>query len=180
MNADALTVRALGKRYSGRDREPELWALRDVAFEVPRGGALAVVGENGSGKSTLLDLLMGVTRPSAGSVDLAGPTASLLELGAGFFVELTGRENAVQMGLLSGLSRSQATALAGAAYAAAEVLTHVDADGGSPTTLGATVEISAPGQPVRRQWGPHPSCGCRGRGKSRVARAPPALSGCFN
>ena len=78
VSADALTVRGLGKRYSGREGDAEPWALRDVAFEVPRGGALAVVGENGSGKSTLLDLLMGVTRPSAGTVGLAGPVASLL------------------------------------------------------------------------------------------------------
>jgi bacteriocin biosynthesis cyclodehydratase domain-containing protein len=70
------------------------------------------------------------------------------------------------------------TALAGVAYAAAEVLAHLD--GGSPTTLGATVELAGPGLPVRRQWTPHPSCGCRGRAKSGRARAPPALPGCFN
>jgi len=117
----ALCARGLGKRYPRQGRDPDVWALRDVTFEVPRGGALAVVGENGSGKSTLLDLLMGVTRPSEGEVAVAGPAASLLELGAGFFVELTGRENAVQLGLLAGLSRSQAESLAAAAREFAEI-----------------------------------------------------------
>ena len=112
VSAGVLTVRGLGKRYPARHSDPDLWALRDVGFEVPPGGALAIVGENGSGKSTLLDLLMGVTRPSEGSLEVPGPTASLLELGAGFFVELTGRENAVQLGLLSGLARPHARALA--------------------------------------------------------------------
>jgi bacteriocin biosynthesis cyclodehydratase domain-containing protein len=63
------------------------------------------------------------------------------------------------------------TALAGAAYAAAEVLVHID--GGQPRTLGATVEIASPGNPVRRQWTQHPECGCR---RARPARP----SGCFN
>jgi ABC-type polysaccharide/polyol phosphate transport system ATPase subunit len=103
-----LAARGLGKRYSGAGVDSGVWALHEVSFEVPRGSSLAVVGENGSGKSTLLDLLMGATRPSEGQLEVEGPTASLLELGAGFFLELTGRENAVQMGLLAGLSRAAA------------------------------------------------------------------------
>jgi lipopolysaccharide transport system ATP-binding protein len=117
----AVRVGRLGKRYETRGHDRDVWALRDVSFDLPRGGALAIVGENGSGKSTLLDLLMGATRPSEGDLAVAGPTASLLELGAGFFVELTGRENAVQMGLLSGLTRPQARALAEAAFEFAEL-----------------------------------------------------------
>ena len=117
----AVTVQGLGKRYASPGRDPDVWALRDVTFDVARGGALAVVGANGSGKSTLLDLLMGATRPSEGTLAVAGPAASLLELGAGFFVELTGRENAVQMGLLSGLTRPQARALAAAVEEFAEL-----------------------------------------------------------
>jgi len=116
-----VAVREIGKRYGAPDHGREVWALRDVTFDVPRGGALALVGENGSGKSTLLDLLMGVTRPSLGDVAVTGPVASLLELGAGFFVELTGRENAVQMGLLAGLTRPQARELAAAAEQFAEL-----------------------------------------------------------
>jgi ABC-type polysaccharide/polyol phosphate transport system ATPase subunit len=114
----AIVARGLGKRYPG----PEgVWALREVAFEVPPGGALAVVGENGSGKSTLLDLLLGLTRASQGTLEINGPAASLLELGAGFFVELTGRQNAVQQGLLAGLSRAAAEARAAAVAAFAEL-----------------------------------------------------------
>ena len=116
-----ISVRGLGKRYPGRDAGTQPWALRELSFDVPRGGALAVVGENGSGKSTLLDLLLGVTRPTDGTVEVAGPTASLLELGAGFFVELTGRENAVQLGLLAGLTRREAETLADATGAFAEL-----------------------------------------------------------
>ena len=63
-----------------------------------------------------------------------------------------------------------ATVLAGAAFAAEEVLTHID--GGRPSTLGATVEISAPGRSTRRQWSQHPACGCRRRGRSRSLEPP--------
>jgi len=119
--AAAITVQGVGKRYAPAGPGRDLWALRDVTFDVARGGALAVVGENGSGKSTLLDLLMGVTRASEGRLEVTGAVASLLELGAGFFVELSGRENAVQMGLLSALTRAQARALATAAEEFAEL-----------------------------------------------------------
>lgn len=104
----AVIARSLGKRYSAGRGDDCVWALHDVTFEVPRGGALAVVGENGSGKSTLLDLLQGTTIASEGSLSVEGPVASLLELGAGFFMELTGRENAVQAAILRGLSRERA------------------------------------------------------------------------
>jgi ABC-type polysaccharide/polyol phosphate transport system ATPase subunit len=114
----AVVASGLGKRYGTDDA---LWALRDVSFDVARGGALAVVGENGSGKSTLLDLLIGVSRPSEGTLAVAGATASLLELGAGFFLELSGRENAVQMGLLAGLSRPEAAERAEAVRSFAEL-----------------------------------------------------------
>jgi bacteriocin biosynthesis cyclodehydratase domain-containing protein len=67
-----------------------------------------------------------------------------------------------------------ATVLAGAAFAAEEVLTHID--GGRPSTLGATVEISAPGRTARRQWSQHPGCGCRRRGRSRSLEPPASQS----
>ena len=105
MSEVPLVVRAegLGKRYAG-----SVWALREASFEVAKGSVLGIVGENGSGKSTLLDLLMGFTRPTEGRLSIEGPTASIVELGAGFFNELTGYQNAVQAGLVSGLTRPEA------------------------------------------------------------------------
>jgi ABC-type polysaccharide/polyol phosphate transport system ATPase subunit len=117
--APAIEVRSLTKIFgAGRG---EVAALHDVTFEVPPGSALAIVGENGSGKSTLLDALLGLTPPTSGSVRVAGETAALLELGAGFFHELTGRENAMQLALLSGASTAEARALAERAAEFAEI-----------------------------------------------------------
>lgn len=115
----AIEVRALTKTFgAGRGQTA---ALLDVNFEVPAGSALAIVGENGSGKSTLLDILLGLSPPTSGSVRVAGETAALLELGAGFFHELTGRENAMQLALLSGASMAEARALAQRAAEFAEI-----------------------------------------------------------
>ena len=69
------------------------WALRDVDLQVRRGEAVGLLGPNGSGKSTLLKVLSGILRPNDGTVEVRGRVASLLELGAGFDGELTGREN---------------------------------------------------------------------------------------
>ena len=106
----AIAARSVGKIFTGGGAA--VAALDDVTFDVAPGSALAIVGENGSGKSTLLDVLLGLTLPSSGSVHIEGETAALLELGAGFFHELTGRENAVQVALLSGASSAEADALA--------------------------------------------------------------------
>ncbi len=115
----AITVAGLGKRFGGRSAG--IVALEDVSFELAKGMALGIVGENGSGKSTLLDLLLGMTRPSTGSVRVAGTMASLLELGAGLFHELSGRENAVQMALVSGATPAEARGLAQRAAEFAEI-----------------------------------------------------------
>ncbi|NIP93618.1 MAG: ABC transporter ATP-binding protein, partial [Akkermansiaceae bacterium] len=72
----------------------KFWALRDVSFSVPRGSTLGVVGPNGSGKSSTLGLIAGTITPSTGTVRTEGRMATLLELGAGFPPDLTGRENA--------------------------------------------------------------------------------------
>ena len=123
MAALALEAVQLGKcyrRYRGaarkalelatlgwvRGHEP-FWALRDVNLALPRGAALGLVGRNGAGKSTLLRLLAGTSSPSEGRYRLRGPVASLLELGAGFHLDLTGRENITLAGLLLGLSPQQ-------------------------------------------------------------------------
>ncbi|MGE5126235.1 MAG: ABC transporter ATP-binding protein [Betaproteobacteria bacterium] len=82
-------------------------ALDDVSFEVPRGSTFAVIGENGSGKSTLLKLVAGITKPTRGSLLVDGRVSALIELGAGFHPEISGRENVVINGIMLGLSRKQ-------------------------------------------------------------------------
>ena len=85
----------------------EVEALRDVSFAVEPGEAFGVVGSNGSGKSTLLKLLAGTSKPTSGSLTVNGRVSALLELGAGFHPDFTGRENAYLNGSLLGLSRKQ-------------------------------------------------------------------------
>src|SRR5664279_764391 len=92
----------------GRARtDGDFWALRDVSFEVPRGTTFGLIGHNGSGKSTMLKLLAGVHRPTSGSIITDGRISALLELGAGFHGELTGRENIFLNGSILGLSKRQ-------------------------------------------------------------------------
>ena len=82
-------------------------AVKDVSFEVPKGQMLGIIGRNGSGKSTLLKLIAGVYRPTRGKVQVQGTLAPLIELGAGFHHELTGRENILINGLLMGYSKRE-------------------------------------------------------------------------
>ena len=86
------------------------WALSGVSFTLARGSSVGVIGSNGSGKSTLLRLIGGVGRPDTGRIDVHGRLGALLDLGAGFHPELTGRENAVLAGILNGLTRKQVLA----------------------------------------------------------------------
>ena len=82
-------------------------ALDGVSFEVPKGTTFGVIGENGSGKSTLLKLLAGITRPTRGTLDVQGRVSALIELGAGFHPEISGRENVAINGIMLGLTRRE-------------------------------------------------------------------------
>jgi ABC-type polysaccharide/polyol phosphate transport system ATPase subunit len=90
-----------------RDTSDALWALRDVSFEVKRGEALGLVGLNGAGKTTILKLVSRVTRPTVGTISTHGRLSSLIELGAGFHPDLSGRENVFLNGVILGLTRRQ-------------------------------------------------------------------------
>jgi len=90
----------------GRMRGTDVWALRDVSFAVEPGSAVGLVGRNGSGKSTLLRLLSGIIKPTSGRVAVGGRVGALLELGAGFHPDMTGRENLFLQGSIHGLSRA--------------------------------------------------------------------------
>jgi ABC-type polysaccharide/polyol phosphate transport system ATPase subunit len=84
-----------------------LWALKNISFEVKQGEVLGLIGANGAGKSTLLGLLAGTMAPSTGLINTRGSISSLLELGAGFHPDLTGKENVFLAGATMGLSRRQ-------------------------------------------------------------------------
>ncbi len=89
-----------------RSRPTNVVALRDVSFRIEPGSAVGLVGRNGSGKTTLLRLISGIIKPTSGSVEVGGRVGSLLELGAGFHPDLTGRENVFLNGSIHGLKRA--------------------------------------------------------------------------
>jgi len=121
----AIAVHSLGVRYNLRltrkntfrqtianalhrgEKAGQFWALRDVSFRLVHGESLAVIGPNGAGKSTLLQVLAGIITPSEGIVDVRGYVSSLLQLGAGFDEELTGRENILLAGAFIGFDRKE-------------------------------------------------------------------------
>ncbi|MBV8517031.1 MAG: ATP-binding cassette domain-containing protein [Acidobacteria bacterium] len=125
----AIAIRGLGKRYRiGEQFRPSavrdklanprelfrrsaparsIWALRDVSLDIRHGSVVGLIGRNGAGKSTLLKILSRITEPTEGEARLYGRVASLLEVGTGFHMELTGRENVFLNGSILGMSREQ-------------------------------------------------------------------------
>ena len=119
-DSPAISVRGLSKKYrlygSAKERlkealhpfnkqyHREFWALRDISFDVPKGQTLGIIGRNGSGKSTLLEIICSILRPTSGTVEAEGRISALLELGAGFNPQFTGRENVIFNAELMGLS----------------------------------------------------------------------------
>ncbi|MDZ4198959.1 MAG: ABC transporter ATP-binding protein [Kiritimatiellia bacterium] len=121
---DAIEVRGVGKRlrlrnpsaslksvvldlFRSRAHRPDFWALTEVSFNVRPGETLGIIGSNGAGKTTLLSLIAGTLSPTTGSIQTRGVISSLLELGAGFHPELSGRENIFLAGTIMGLKREQ-------------------------------------------------------------------------
>ena len=91
------------------DKGNEFWALRDATFDVKRGSMFGIIGHNGSGKSTALKVMAGIYRPTSGRVEVNGKMSALLELGAGFHGELTGRENIVLNASILALAANRST-----------------------------------------------------------------------
>lgn len=96
--------------FFGNNHNPQkhlIWALKDINFEVKKGEALGVIGPNGAGKSTLLKMLCGVTKPTTGNFQIKGRVAPLIEIGAGFHPEMTGRENIWLNATIMGMSKKE-------------------------------------------------------------------------
>lgn len=112
--------------FRGRAWSPPFYALRNVSFNVARGETLGIIGRNGSGKSTILKLIAGVTAPSEGEITVYGRVCPLIELGAGFHPDLTGRENVFLNASILGVSRKEAKARFDEIISFAELWNFVD------------------------------------------------------
>jgi lipopolysaccharide transport system ATP-binding protein len=115
-----------GRPMIAGDEFEELWALKDVSFEIRRSEVTGVIGPNGAGKSTLLKVLSRITEPTGGRVTIEGRVASLLEVGTGFHPELTGRENIFLNGAILGMTKREVKAKFDEIVAFAEVEKFLD------------------------------------------------------
>ena len=107
MSSTASAIRPLLQMIQIEKSFPGVRALRGVDLSLGRGEVLALLGENGAGKSTLLKLIAGITKPTSGRVRVDGRISALIELGAGFHPEISGRENVYLNGSVLGLTRRQ-------------------------------------------------------------------------
>lgn len=95
----------LFKPRKKKDKKPDFWALKDVSFEVKKGEVVGFIGSNGAGKSTMLKVIAGVMKPTKGKVEVHGNICPMIELGAGFDMDLTARENIFLNGAVLGYSK---------------------------------------------------------------------------
>lgn len=103
----ANSVKNLFKRNNKNKDPQEIWALKDITFDIRAGEKVGIIGRNGAGKSTLLKILSEITEPTEGEAHIYGRVASLLEVGTGFHPELTGKENVFMNGAILGMTRAE-------------------------------------------------------------------------
>jgi homopolymeric O-antigen transport system ATP-binding protein len=113
-------------RIGDRRYHREFWALRDINLEIPQGVSLGILGQNGSGKTTLLQLIAGILEPTSGEIKTRGRISTILELGAGFDPDFTGRENAFLSGIILGLRPAEIKEKMGEITAFAEIGEFID------------------------------------------------------
>ena len=166
MATNAIEIRGVSKRFRlsherytslkervihfGRVPYEDFWALRDINFDVAEGSTVGLLGHNGSGKSTLLKCVAGILQPTTGEIVIRGRVAALLELGAGFHPELTGRENIYLNASILGLSRRETEKIFDEIVEFAELEAFIDApvktySSGMYMRLGFSVAISSTG-----------------------------------
>ncbi|MGD6991009.1 ABC transporter ATP-binding protein [Sutcliffiella horikoshii] len=137
----AVKLNKVGKKYNLRaakvfDLKDKLllkevkksgsWSIKDINLTINNGESIAILGDNGSGKSTLLKVILGVTSPTTGNVEINGKIGGLIELGAGFHKELTGRENIYMNGVVLGLREKEIDLIIDDIIAFAELENHID------------------------------------------------------
>jgi len=107
LKAPFFFLKTKARQMTGFEKKEEFWALKNISFSVKRGEIVGIIGANGAGKSTLLKILSQITPPTEGEIILQGRVSSLLEVGTGFHLELTGRENIFLNGAILGMKKKE-------------------------------------------------------------------------